>query len=201
MADQAVIGEFAFGEAPFAADNAGIARAVIGTGDTALTSTSAVIRLRLVNASVSGAASVSAVAAFIARMSGAASIAVTVTSGADRIRLLDGAAAASVSAVNAFSRIRGMNAAVEVVTTASGQIIGVFVMSGNLVFRINQETLANVLGDAWTVVPEGSETWAIQPSSGSWSVQAEGSETWSIVPEGSETWTPVSAGSETWSNQ
>ena len=125
----------------------------------------------------------------------------TVTSDADRIRLLNGSAAASVSAVNAFSRIRGMNANVEVVTSASGEIIAVFVMSGDLVFRVTQETLANVLGDAWTVVPEGSETWAVQSSSGSWAVQTEGSETWSIVAEGSETWTPVSAGNETWSKQ
>ena len=72
-----MIGEFAFGEAPFAADNAGIARAVIGTGDAAVTSTSDVLRLRLASASVSGAASVSAVAAFIARMSGAASVSYT----------------------------------------------------------------------------------------------------------------------------
>ena len=67
-----MISEFAFGEAPFAADNAGIARAVIGAADAAVTSTSDPIRLRLFGASVSGAAAVSAVAAFIERMSGAA---------------------------------------------------------------------------------------------------------------------------------
>ena len=51
-----MISEFAFGEAPFAADNAGIARAVIGAADAAVTSTSDPIRLRLFGASVSGAA-------------------------------------------------------------------------------------------------------------------------------------------------
>ena len=114
-----MIGEFAFGEAPFVADNAGIARAVIGTSDAAVTSSSEAIRIRLFDASVSGAASISALAAFIARMSGAASLAVTVTSDADRIRLFDGTADASVSAANAFSRIRGMDASAEVVTTVA----------------------------------------------------------------------------------
>ena len=70
----------------------------------------------------------------------------------------------------------------EVVTTVDGQAVGVFVTSGGVSFALNQVCLANILGDAWTIVPEGSETW-------------------SIISQGSETWTPVSAGSETWSNQ
>ena len=200
----------AFGEVPFSAGSAGLVKsatsftatiqievadgAAFGGGVTAN-------RIRLFDASVSGVASVSAVAAFIARMSGAASLAVTVTSDADRIRLFDGTADASVSAVNAFSRIRGMDATADVVISASGEIIGVFVMSGDVSFAINQETLANVLGDAWTDVAEGTETWADQTATGTWVTQSEGAETWTDVAENSVTWTVVNDGGEEWLRQ
>ena len=130
--------------------------------NTSMSATSEALRIQFASASVTGAASVSAIAVFIARMSGAASLSVTTTSASDRIRLVSAAASTAVTATNAFSRIRGMDASVEVVTTVDGQAVGVFVTSGGVSFALNQVCLAQILGDAWTVVDEGTETWADQ---------------------------------------
>ena len=95
-----------------------------------------------------------------------------------------------------------MDASAEVVTTASGEIIGVFVMTGDVSFAVNQETLANVLGDAWANVAEGTETWAdVADGSEVWAEQAEGSETWQDVSSDGEIWSNVSKGSESWRPQ
>ena len=184
-----MIGTFAFGEAPFCVDDATlfVVQNVDGTATISVGASATALRFRF----VSGSADISTTAVGIALkmlfVSGAASVTVTATSASDRIRLVSTA----VTAASAFSRIRGLDATAQIVTTATGDFVGIFVVAGAVNIALNQSTVANILGDAWTIVPEGSETWTIQPSSGSWSVQAEGSETWSIVPVGNETWTPV----------
>ena len=137
-----MLSTFAFGEAPFCVDDASISvvQNVDGT------------------AAISFGASATALKLLVA-LSGAASVTVTTTSASDRIRLVSAAASTAVTAANAFSRIRGMDASVEVVTTVDGQAVGVFVTSGGVSFALNQVCLAQILGDAWTEVAEGTETW------------------------------------------
>jgi hypothetical protein len=95
-----------------------------------------------------------------------------------------------------------MDASVEVVASASGEIIAVFVMSGDIVFRVTQETLANILGDAWTEIVDGTEAWVeIADGTDAWATQAEGSETWQTVSSGGETWGNVLEGTESWRPQ
>jgi|TARA_Y100000033_G_scaffold12325_1_gene11446 hypothetical protein len=95
-----------------------------------------------------------------------------------------------------------MDVSVEVVTTVDGQAVGVFVTSGNVSFALNQVCLAKILGDAWTVVDEGTETWAdIADGTETWITQSEGSEAWQTISSGGETWSNVSEGAESWRPQ
>ena len=72
-----------------------------------------------------------------------------------------------------------MDASVEVVTTVDGQAVGVFVTSGGVSFALNQVCLAQILGDAWTEVAEGTETWTdISESAVTWTVVNDGGEEW-----------------------
>tara|TARA_S200002703_G_C3795692_1_gene245672 strand:- start:1357 stop:1644 length:288 start_codon:yes stop_codon:yes gene_type:complete len=95
-----------------------------------------------------------------------------------------------------------MDASVEVVTTVDGQAVGVFVTSGNVSFAVNQVCLANILGDAWTEVADGTETWAdIADGTETWVTQAEGGEAWQDVSSDGEIWSNVSEGTESWRPQ
>ena len=175
-----MLSTFAFGEAPFCVDDASISvvQNVDGT------------------AAISFGASATALKLLV--LSGAASVTVTTTSASDRIRLVSAAASTAVTAANAFSRMRGVDASVEIVTTVNGQAVGVFVTSGGVSFALNQVCLAQILGDAWTEVAEGTETWADQTASGTWGTQSKGIGTWTDISENSVTWTGVNDGGEEW---
>ena len=98
-----------------------------------MSATSEALRIQFASASVTGAASVSAIAVFIARMSGAASLSVTTTSASDRIRERN--ARFGCHSHKRLLTHRGMDASVEVVTTVDGQAVGVFVTSGGVSLR------------------------------------------------------------------
>ena len=142
-------------------------------------STPEFFRIRGMDADVTGAASVSAIARFIARMDASASVAVTGTGAYGLIRPFEASADAAVTTANQFIAIRGMDADVSIAVTDVVGAVGEFVMSATAGAVVTGTLEGEILGEKWATVEEENETWT--------DITA-GSEVWSQVAKGSEVW-------------
>lgn len=140
------------------------------------------IRIQSVDASVTGAASVAAIAQFIVAMDSSVNIAITESSAAQRVQFVDGSVSISTTATSDVNTIFVISGDADILI--DGECAMQFTASGagSVSCVITSVITGEVLGELWSVVSEGNETW-------------------SEVTAGSEVWTNVSEGSEVWYRQ
>lgn len=139
-------------------------------------------RIRSVEADVTGAASIAAVAAFIARMTVNEPFNVTGTASYGLTRPATATASAALTGTGVITAVRGMEADVSVSITDSVSAIGIFKYDGAKTLTVTATLDGEILGEKWSTVDDENETWT-------------------DVAAGSEVWTTVSKGSEVWLTQ
>ena len=159
-------------------------------------------RIRPQDGEAIGAASVAAQCAFIAHMT--ASGALVVTSTAQPQRLQHYTASVDVlatSTADAF-RLQHDSGAVDVSISATSGTSVIFVIVGASTFDVAVEAIGEILGEKWSFVDEGAETWTdYSIVSDTWTNSVTGSETWTDAELGSEVWTDTTDGTEIWYRQ
>jgi len=112
-------------------------------------------------ASVSGVASVSVYASFIARFTAAVSTAITSTAAFNRTRQVSAEVATLATSSSVAYLIRGVTSSISTAITTAADNAVTFVMSSAVDVAVTQATVARRLGDSWIVLPDEGEVWKI----------------------------------------
>lgn len=146
---------------------------------SALTATSLSSVTFRMTGSVSGAASVLAVAGFIASYFASPALAATSSGSFDRIRGLDASVALETSANGVYKVVFLTDGSAAVsFTTSSGNSV-TYSVTASPSMEFSATMAAEVLGEDWTEVDDGTETWTIE---------TVGSEVWTVTTDGTEIW-------------
>lgn len=153
-----------------------LASAAVSTSSTAIAASSVTFK---VTGNVTGAASVSAIAAFIARYSASPALAATSTASFTRDRGMNAVAPLEASANGEYKVIFLVDGSANIVaTTQSGNSV-TYVLEASSSLEFSATMVSEILGEKWTDTDEDGETWTIE---------VIGSEVWTDATDGTETW-------------
>jgi len=153
-----------------------------GAASISITGTLSAIRELTVQASVVGAAGVTASMKPIRAATAAINLAVTQSSSLFRVRSASASESLVLTTSALASLIRLVSAAENVSMSTSASAVALFSMASSVNNNISATATGKVLGEDWTDVALGNEVWT-------------------NVALGSEVWTDVTLGNEVWANQ
>lgn len=178
-------------------------RTFAGTSTVAVTvSVDRFGRIRPYDGEAIGAASVAAQAAFIAHMTASGSLVVTSTSDSNRLQHYTASAGLTVTSTGEPKAVLSDSASVDLSVSVTSENSVIFVIVGAETFSIAVDAIGEILGEKWSLVEDGTESWTDSSlDSSTWSDVSVESETWTEVAYGSETWAEVTDGTEIWHRQ
>ena len=155
-----------------------------------------------ISGNVTGAASVQAIAAFIASYSAAPALSATSVGVSTRIRGMDAVAPLEASANGTYKVVFLVDGSAAIVATSQAGSSVIYSFGASSTATASAIMVGEILGEKWSFVDEGTETWTdYSIVSDTWTNSVTGGETWTDAVIGSEVWTNATDGTEEWNRQ